>query len=618
LAAMLPAQEEPPKTYAGGQGFDPATYCQAHNLQVHHTKSWLDRSGAKCTVAVLEQCVFNLDHRLSAVIIGWPNGMRSYRCRHNSCLSKHWADAKAVIEPYNVNLDSNLGRLEENKQARIKQKFKPEEQEPELSLEEEQRPCDINELLDVFKKWLYIEEDYNIVAPMCAASANFCPGDPDIVGIIGPSGSTKTELIRSLGESQNEFVYPISSITEHTLVSGHKESKDIIPQLKGRLLTIKDFTSILAKDEKVRSQIFADFRDFTDGYLRKEWGNGIAKEYRDIHSSILFASTNAIERYYSMYANLGQRMIFLRPRNDSEKSRERAFQNRGKQKEMRQELHAIMWKFISSTKAKIDESGLPFTPEEVQTHMGKFYDFLAIARTPIHRDYRTDDIDEIPEPEFPTRICNTVSRLCEVHALFYARGEVGPEDVAFGKRIILDNIPTRRWQVLKAIDPGWLTTSIIAQKSDMSTGAAKRVLDELISLKLVERLAREEKSEGMDKRADSFKISDKWLGIVEELGGGIPGDSIADSERDTTIKKENIVDENSPPIFPIIIPGEDGDGKCGIGPHPRRDEPTPGKPPIVCVVCGADLAGKGQIERSGKFYCAKPGCGYPARGEAKT
>ena len=101
LAAMLPKPEKisQPSQSIGGPGFDPGAYCQAHNLPVHHSKTWTDPSGTKCTVAVLEQCIFNPDHHLSAVIIGWPNGARSYRCRHNSCLSKRWKDAKAIIEP---------------------------------------------------------------------------------------------------------------------------------------------------------------------------------------------------------------------------------------------------------------------------------------------------------------------------------------------------------------------------------------------------------------------------------------------------------------------------------------------------------------------------------------
>lgn len=101
LAAMLPEPEKisQPSQSTGGPAFDPVEYCQAHNLPVHHSKTWADPSGTKCTVAVLEQCIFNPEHHLSAVIIGWPNGARSYRCRHNSCLGKKWKDAKAILEP---------------------------------------------------------------------------------------------------------------------------------------------------------------------------------------------------------------------------------------------------------------------------------------------------------------------------------------------------------------------------------------------------------------------------------------------------------------------------------------------------------------------------------------
>ena len=94
LAAMLPAQEELPKSANGrGQGFDPVAYCQDHGLQVHHTKTY---QGS--TLAVLENCVFDSTHTLSACIIGWPSGARTYRCRHHSCLDKHWSGARAIIE----------------------------------------------------------------------------------------------------------------------------------------------------------------------------------------------------------------------------------------------------------------------------------------------------------------------------------------------------------------------------------------------------------------------------------------------------------------------------------------------------------------------------------------
>jgi hypothetical protein len=38
-----------------------------------------------------------------------------------------------------------------------------------------------------------------------------------------------------------------------------------------------------------------------------------------------------------------------------------------------------------------------------------------------------------------------------------------------------------------------------------------------------------------------------------------------------------------------------------------------GKMPLVCAKCGEDLTGRGNIQKGDKFYCARPGCGYPLR-----
>lgn len=455
-------------------------------------------------------------------------------------------------------------------------------------------PCDVHELVATFKKWLYIKEDYNITAPFTGIIANFCEGSPDIIGIIGPSGSTKTEFIRSLGETQNEYVYPVSTITEHTLVSGHKDSRDLVPQLRGRILAIKDLTSILSRKEDVRAAIFADFRELTDEYIRKEFGNGIAKEYRDIHSSILFASTNAIERYYSMYSNLGQRMIFIRPENDPKEARKRASENRGKQKEMRAELHAVTKRFIASMLQVKERKGLPTTPDDIQEEMGILYDFLAIARTTIHHDFKTGDIDELPEPEFPTRIANTVGRLCEVHALFYGRDEVNDEDMAFGCRIISDNLPTMRWKVLRSLTKEWQHTAKIAQVADLPPRSAKYHLDELVALKLAEKLLKDEADSSMDHRFDYFKLSDLAADAIEKYDTRIRTDGIIREEQSKLIDKQNI----SLPNPCVVLSGGDGEGATSAkdGPSPtmgKIDRPTPGLEKFragmakrQCCLCG--------------------------------
>ena len=57
-----------------------------------------------------------------------------------------------------------------------------------------------------------------------------------------------------------------------------------------------------------------------------------------------------------------------------------------------------------------------------------------------------------------------------------------------------------------------------------------------------------------------------------------------------------------------------GKEQPGIGHHPRNDEPTPGTG-LHCAKCGADLTGCSTVECGGKLFCARPGCGYPPRGE---
>jgi len=42
----------------------------------------------------------------------------------------------------------------------------------------------------------------------------------------------------------------------------------------------------------------------------------------------------------------------------------------------------------------------------------------------------------------------------------------------------------------------------------------------------------------------------------------------------------------------------------------------PPKRDIFCAACGEDLTGHSMVEKGGKVYCARPGCGYPVRGDA--
>ncbi len=389
-------------------------------------------------------------------------------------------------------------------------------------------------LIEAFKKRYYIEEDYTITLPLCAIIANYIPGDPDIIGIIGPSGSLKTEILRIFGETENDLVYPVSAVTEHTFVSGHRENIDTLALLNKRAIVIKDFTTILSMREDTRAQIFSDLREITDGYIRKEFGNGVKKEYRDLHSSIIFASTSVIERFHSLYHHLGARIVFFRPRSDPALARAASWRARTERNKYRQELHDLTLAFLRHT-IPLATSTLPTLSQDAEKYIETITELVAICRTPVHRNHK-GDIDEIPEPEFPTRLFNTIARLTLVHALIHDRREVAEPDLDFATRIATDNIPTARARLLLALSPKYQTTTEIAEAARLETTQTRYILAELVTLRVAHRLPKENKNDDDDDaRTDSYRLLDHWTPAMEKIRRTLPKLPEPDAENPTAV-----------------------------------------------------------------------------------
>ena len=369
--------------------------------------------------------------------------------------------------------------------------------------------------LKTFKKWLHIEHNTDITIPLAYALSNFSNTDPGCMAIVAPSGSFKTELIRSLGEEENDLIYPLDNLTSHTFVSGLPKVPDVIPDLQRRLITIKDFTALLSKREDERTAIFSDIREMLDGYMSRSFGSGKRVTYRDIHSSILIASTNAIEGYYSLNATLGQRMIFFRPSNDPTKARERALENMNHTEEMREELQTSVKRLLShlvTGNHRLERIGENLT-KEAKVWLGAYTDFVAIARTHVKRDYK-GYISEIPVPEFPTRLFKEVVKIIECHAILYAR-EVSEEDLQVGLMVLHNNVPRERFELIRKLAEEPIRgfhTSELATSLSLSSYMTKQRLDELLMLKLIYR----ESFSGGNK-GDKWRIVPRYRSIIQHF-----------------------------------------------------------------------------------------------------
>src|SRR4051794_5794590 len=55
----------------------------------------------------------------------------------------------------------------------------------------------LNAMLDVFERWLLLPDPTPIYAALGAVAANYLPGDPVWLGLVGPPSSAKTEILNS-------------------------------------------------------------------------------------------------------------------------------------------------------------------------------------------------------------------------------------------------------------------------------------------------------------------------------------------------------------------------------------------------------------------------------------
>ncbi|MFC1693441.1 toprim domain-containing protein, partial [Candidatus Latescibacterota bacterium] len=132
-------------------------------------------------------------------------------------------------------------------------------------------PISLDGVKTVVKKWLYFE-DYSVV-DVCLAViiANRMQADPLWMFLIAPPGGSKTELLRAL--KCEGVTYELSSLTEHTLVSGLQGVKDMLFELNDKVVIMKDFTTVLSMRSDPRLVILGQLREIYDGQYKAEFGN---------------------------------------------------------------------------------------------------------------------------------------------------------------------------------------------------------------------------------------------------------------------------------------------------------------------------------------------------------
>jgi hypothetical protein len=262
-----------------------------------------------------------------------------------------------------------------------------------------------------------------------------------------------------------------------------------------------------------KAEILAQLREIYDGSFSKEWGNGKSLRWSG-KVGLLAGVTGIIDREYSLNQILGERFLLYRvKRADGRTLARAALAQRQREADQRRALRLAVSGFLDA---------VPLEPPELPPATGEalaaLAEFSALARSPVFFDAR-GEIDLIPEPEAPGRLAKQLALLA--HALGTVRSERAVEAHTYLTvfQVAQDTVPTQRRVVLEALLAPRLappTTTDVAEATRYPTNTARRYLQELAAVGLVDRLP--EGPGRADRWAGSERLQDLLAAMTAPAG----------------------------------------------------------------------------------------------------
>lgn len=367
-----------------------------------------------------------------------------------------------------------------------------------------------------YRKWLELPQIEPIDIMYGSVFANRLSGDPLWLFLVGPPGCGKTEQLMTLNEAP--LIMTTSTLTSASLISGANffggGDPSLIPRLNGKLLVVKDFTTILKMHFQQRDEIFGILRDAYDGRVEKWFGTGTHRTY-DSHFGILAGVTPAIEEYSAMFAVLGERFIKYRfPPVTSETERKiirRALKNIAQEPELRAELMEVS----SETLNRPIESNIPPKVDDaILEQIIGLAQWVAKLRAVVSREKYTGQVLYRPTAEIGTRLAKQLCKLGMGIALFHHRDEVLPKDMESVVRVARDSAPDIAEEIVKQMfirsRSMFRTTKEIAAWAHMTRQTTLKILQDLELLHVVD------KKKGA-KMSSSWRLTKKIIEIMEPL-----------------------------------------------------------------------------------------------------
>jgi hypothetical protein len=357
-------------------------------------------------------------------------------------------------------------------------------------------PATFQDVERVFNKWLYLENTDGIRIALAAVLSNQLDGDPIWIFLVAPPGGAKTATLSAFNRCPK--IFTTSSLTARSLISGMNfrsgVDPSLIPKLDGRVLVIKDFTSIMSLRDNEKDEIFGILRDAYDGYCSKTFGNGITRRYKS-RFSLIAAVTPAVYSESAKNTSLGERFLkFTLADNLKHFSEDdiitKAISNVNDESAMIDEMSDVVQSYVSGV-----EKTVPMIPPRILKRIIGLAKYGARIRASVQRNqYRPDQIEGKPSAEVGSRLGKQIAKMAIALAMVGRRRTVNDDDLVLIKKVILDTVPQRAEDMIRLMwkrcehEDDSISTRDVALQSGYPIATVSRLLADFNLLGIVSRI----------------------------------------------------------------------------------------------------------------------------------
>jgi len=361
----------------------------------------------------------------------------------------------------------------------------------------------------------YIEDDSPYVID-CATflGSRIIDDNPIHTLDIGPPGSGKSQFIKMMspGMRPNKYVHPLSDLTSKSMVSGLEGNEDLYPLLDKKLVTMEEFTIMIAKDPTERGAILGQMRAMYGGHYSKTFGSGVGTKAYDSVFGFLAGCTSLIDTIAYEMSVAGHRDICIRrPHDIKSKIHERAVDAAYDDVIRDPKLTEAIQDELFSLYESFDQTKMPDIPDNMAPYIKNCAHITAFLRVAVVRDKfsKGKDMEGEPAIEYGTRLVKVYKKLARIIAWMLEKPEVDPEVISYVYRVALDTPTANRvslLRILRSIE-GALQVDEICEVLRLPKNTVKVIIEDLTVSDIID-----EMEETIHKpNGDDFTIKSYYL-----------------------------------------------------------------------------------------------------------